>query len=74
MEQSYENEGVSESKEKGKENPLKNAILEVFLPCFLDKTVAFLPNMCYNNRVNENEKGVEAATPTPPIKTNTHFA
>ncbi|MHA3042048.1 thiamine biosynthesis protein ThiS [Streptococcus sp. 517s] len=30
--------------------------------------------MCYNSKVNENEKGVEAATPTPPIKTNTHFA
>ena len=46
--------------------------LEVFLPCFLDKTVAFLPNMCYNSKVNE--KGVEAATPTPPIKTKQHFA
>ena len=41
---------------------------------FLDKTVAFLPNMCYNNKVNETKKGVEAATPTPPIKTNQHFA
>ena len=48
--------------------------LEVFLPCFLDKTVAFLPNICYNSKVNENEKGVEAATPTPPIKTKQHFA
>lgn len=41
---------------------------------FLCKTVAFLSNVCYNNKVNKNEKGVEAATPTPPIKTNTHFA
>jgi len=44
------------------------------LPCLLDKTVAFLPNMCYTDGVNENEKGVEAATPTPPIKTKQHFA
>ena len=41
---------------------------------FLCKTVAFLSNVCYNDKVNKNEKGVEAATPTPPIKTNTHFA
>lgn len=41
---------------------------------FLCKTVAFLSNVCYNNKVNKNEKGVEAATPTPPIKTNEHFA
>ena len=41
---------------------------------FLYKIVAFLPNVCYNNIVKKNEKGVEAATPTPPIKTNTHFA
>lgn len=41
---------------------------------FLYKIVAFLPNVCYNNRVNVNEKGVEAATSTPPIKTKTHFA
>lgn len=42
---------------------------------FLYKIVAFLPNVCYNNRVNiKKEKGVEAATSTPPIKTNQHFA
>ena len=41
---------------------------------FLYKIVAFLPNVCYNNRVKKNEKGVEAATSTPPIKTKTHFA
>ena len=41
---------------------------------FLYKIVAFLPNVCYNNIVKKNEKGVEAATSTPPIKTNTHFA
>jgi len=40
---------------------------------FSYKIVAFLPNVCYNNKVNKNEKGVEAATPTPPIKTNTPF-
>ena len=41
---------------------------------FLYKIVAFLPNVCYNNRVEKNEKGAEAATSTPPIKTKTNFA
>ena len=41
---------------------------------FLYKIVAFLPNVCYNNRVKRNEKGVEVAASTPPIKTKTHFA
>ena len=41
---------------------------------FLYKIVAFLPNVCYTNIVKKNEKGVEAATSTPPIKTNQHFA
>ena len=42
---------------------------------FSYKTVAFLPNVCYNNKVNKNENGVEAATTTPPpIKTKQHFA
>jgi len=52
----------------------KKRIFRGLFVMFLDKTVAFLPNMCYNNEVNKNGKGVEAATPTPPIKTNTHFA
>ena len=41
---------------------------------FLYKIVAFLPNLCYNNIVKKNEKGVEVAASTPPIKTKTHFA
>lgn len=41
---------------------------------FLYKIVAFLPNVCYNNKVNKTKKGVEAATPTPPIKTKQPFA
>ena len=41
---------------------------------FLYKIVAFFPNVCYYNIVKKNEKGAEAATSTPPIKTKTHFA
>ncbi|EPR97098.1 thiamine biosynthesis protein ThiS [Streptococcus chosunense] len=41
---------------------------------FLYKIVAFLPNVCYNNKVNKTKKGVEVATPTPPIKTKQPFA
>ena len=58
----------------GQTKASKKRIFRGLFVMFLDKTVAFLPNMCYNNKVNENEKGVEAATPTPPIKTKQHFA
>ena len=58
----------------GQTKASKKRIFRGVFVMFLCKTVAFLSNVCYNNKVNKNEKGVEAATPTPPIKTNQHFA
>ena len=67
-----EKEGINNTKRQTKASK-KRFFRGVFV-MFSYKIVAFLPNVCYNNKVNKNEKGVEAATPTPPIKTNTHFA
>ena len=72
-EQLSEKEDINDVKRQEKASKKKRIFRGVFV-MFLCKTVAFLSNVCYNNKVNKNEKGVEAATPTPPIKTNTHFA
>ena len=67
-----EKEGINNTKRQTKASK-KRFFRGVFV-MFSYKTVAFLPNVCYNNKVNKNEKGVEEATPTPPIKTKQHFA
>ena len=65
-------EGINNTKRQTKASK-KRFFRGVFV-MFLYKIVAFLPNVCYNNRVKKNEKGVEVAASTPPIKTKTHFA
>ena len=67
-----EKEGINNTNRQTKASK-KRFFRGVFV-MFLYKIVAFLPNVCYNNIVKKNEKGVEAATSTPPIKTNQHFA
>ena len=67
-----EKEGINNTKRQTKASK-KRFFRGVFV-MFLYKIVAFLPNVCYNNRVKKNEKGVEVAASTPPIKAKTHFA
>ena len=71
MEQLSEKEDTNDVKRQEKASK-KREFLEVFLSCFYAKQLLFCL-MCVT-KVNKNEKGVEAATPTPPIKTNQHFA